>query len=45
MKLYHMLCYICKFASSGVLFVYVFAETDRDTIDFNMLFSLNLQII
>lgn len=33
-----------KFASSGVLFVHAFAEIDRDTIDFNMLLSLNLQI-
>lgn len=42
-------CTICyatfvKFASSGVLFVHAFAEIDRDTIDFNMLLSLNLQI-
>ena len=33
-----------KFASSGVLFVHAFAEIDTDTIDFNMLLSLNLQI-
>ena len=33
-----------KCASSGFLFVHIFAEIDRDPVDFSVLLSLNISI-